>query len=448
MDFESYFRPADRSSQVANLQAAEKTIVRNPAINMWAVNSCRNIAMASFFESMNGGVSIKYRWAFNFSRTREIVSPVFPRSNFGYNWRIMNSLVMRAVFVLALAAVGFAVYSSSSEENNSVRAVIDAPAAAPSGMVWIPGGRFLMGSTTGAPDEQPVHDVIIDGFYMDIHEVTNEQFQKFVDATGYVTTAEKMPELDAIDPNSPLANVEIKPEFNVPGSICRRPVSSRDDLDPSIGAYSWWKYEPGADWKHPDGKGSSIKDKPNHPVVHVSWRDVVAYCEWAGARLPTEAEWEYAARGGLEQQTYPWGDERNPSGKWLNNIWQGDFPVENKLNDGFETTAPVGSFPANAFGLHDMSGNVWEWCSDYFRPDYYFQSPYRNPRGPESSYDPQEPGIIKRVQRGGSFMCSDSYCIGYRVSARMKGEEDTGAFHTGFRCVVSAKKLDQYKRPE
>lgn len=321
----------------------------------------------------------------------------------------------------------------------------DAPASAPEGMVWIPGGKFMMGNNTGAPDERPVHEVNVNGYFLDTHEVTNRDFKAFVDATGYVTTAERQPELGSIDPRSPLANAEIKPEFNVPGSICRRVVSSRDELDPAIGAYSWWSYVPGASWRTPDGEDSSIADRMDHPVVHVSWRDAAAYCEWAGVRLPTEAEWEYAARAGKAGLIYPWGNDRNPGGKWLNNIWQGDFPVENKVEDGFETTAPVGSFPPNEFGLHDMSGNVWEWCHDYYMPDYYMNSSRRNPMGPKESYDPQEPGIIKRVQRGGSFMCSDSYCVGYRTSARMKGEEDTGAFHTGFRCVVTPEMLPNYR---
>jgi formylglycine-generating enzyme required for sulfatase activity len=175
----------------------------------------------------------------------------------------------------------------------------------------------------------------------------------------------------------------------------------------------------------------------DHPVVHISWLDAQQYCRWAGKELPTEAQWEYAARGARSGQTYPWGNERNPDGRWLTNIWQGEFPIEDTGEDGFRRTAPVASFAANAYGLHDMSGNVWEWCQDYYQPEYYAESPTKNPPGPSSSFDPQEPGIIKRVQRGGSFMCSDQYCIGYRTTARMKGEEDTGAFHTGFRCVVN-----------
>ena len=304
------------------------------------------------------------------------------------------------------------------------------------GMAWIPGGVAVMGSDTGPPDETPPHPIAIDGFWMDITEVTNQQFKEFVDATNYVTLPERKPELRSIQKGSGLKDIAILEEFNQPGSICSLQLNSRDDIDPAKGAYSWWQYVPGADWKHPEGPDSNIDDRMNHPVVHVSWLDVNAYCDWAGKQLPTEAQWEYAARSGKDGKFYPWGNDRNPNGEWKQNIWQGTFPIEDTAEDGFKTTAPVATFPANDFGLHDMSGNVWEWCDDYYQPEYYSVSPLKNPPGPDSSFDPQEPGIIKRVQRGGSFMCSDQYCIGYRVSARMKGEEDTGAFHTGFRCVI------------
>jgi formylglycine-generating enzyme required for sulfatase activity len=308
-------------------------------------------------------------------------------------------------------------------------------------MVWIPAGQFVMGELNTVPDEFPPHEISLDGFWMDTTEVTNRQFEEFIKATGYVTTAERPPELRSIQPGSELEGVKILPELNKPGSICSLQLSSRDEIDPARGAYSWWQYVIGANWKHPEGPESTIDDRMDHPVVHVSWLDAKAYCDWAGKQLPTEAQWEYAARGGRSGQTYPWGTDRNPDGKWLHNIWQGEFPIEDTGEDGFVRTAPVRSFPPNDYGLHDMSGNVWEWCSDYYQPEYYSSSPRHNPPGPDSSFDPQEPGINKRIQRGGSFMCSDQYCVGYRVAARMKGEEDTGAFHTGFRCIVTPSML-------
>lgn len=308
-------------------------------------------------------------------------------------------------------------------------------------MQWIPGGRFEMGALNTVPDEFPPHVVALDGFWMDTTEVTNRQFKEFVDATGYMTTAERAPELRSIQPDSELANLQILPEFNKPGSICSLQLSSRDDIDPQKGAYSWWQYVPGANWMHPEGAESTIEDRMEHPVVHVSWLDAKAYCDWAGKKLPTEAQWEFAARGKRSGAVYPWGDALKPDGKWQHNIWQGEFPIKDIGEDGFTSTAPVKSFPPNDFGLYEITGNVWEWCADYYQPEYYAVSPSKNPPGPESSYDPQEPDIIKRVQRGGSFMCSDQYCVGYRVSARMKGEEDSGAFHTGFRCVVTPDML-------
>jgi len=317
----------------------------------------------------------------------------------------------------------------------------EADAARIQGMVWIPGGSFVMGNNHGPPDEAPRHAVALDGFWMDTLEVTNRQFKEFVDATGYITLPEKKPELRSLKEGSDLEQLAILEEMNQPGSICSLAISSRDEID-ERGAYSWWQYVPGANWKHPEGPDSTINDRLDHPVVHVSWLDVQEYCKWAGRMLPTEAQWEYAARGGHDGRVYPWGNTRQPNGKWLQNIWQGEFPVEDTGEDGHTSTAPVGSFEPNDYGLHDMSGNVWEWCSDYYRPDYYLTSEARNPEGPADSWDPQEPDIIKRVQRGGSFMCSEQYCIGYRVASRMKGEEDTGAFHTGFRTIITPQMLN------
>ncbi len=303
-----------------------------------------------------------------------------------------------------------------------------------------------MGDEKGQADETPVHNVTLDGFWIDKTEVTNAEFQKFVEATGYKTIAERTPKRE--DFIGQLADVSVIPEENLkPGSICFNENYDRKTLtrDHPLWPYQVWQYVKGANWRYPEGPESSIDDRLNHPVIHVSWDDAAAYCKWAGKNLPTEAEWEYAALGGKNGQTYPWGNELQPSGKWMANIWQGNFPDTNEVLDGYKTTAPVGTFPANGYGLFDMSGNVWEWCSDYYRPDYYANSPDRNPFGPTDSYDPNEPGMVKRVQRGGSFMCSDNYCIGYRTSARMKGTPDSGTFHCGFRCVVRARDFETYR---
>jgi formylglycine-generating enzyme required for sulfatase activity len=300
---------------------------------------------------------------------------------------------------------------------------------APDGMVWIPPGEFDMGSNDGLPDERPVHPVRLSGFFLDVHEVTNAQFRAFVDATGYVTTAERAPTVEEILAQSPPGTPPPPPEVLVPGALV---------LDATMANGWWWKWMPGASWRKPDGEHELRPEHDSHPVVQVSWDDAQAYAKWAKKRLPTEAEWERAARGGLAAQRYVWGAERNPEGRELANIWQGHFPEKNTVADGFERTAPVKSFPANGFGLFDMAGNVWEWTADWYRPDAYSRTPADalDPKGPADSFDPQEPGVAKRVTRGGSFLCSDNYCIGYRPSARMKSSPDTGLFHTGFRCAL------------
>lgn len=298
----------------------------------------------------------------------------------------------------------------------------------PSKMVWIPGGKFKMGSTDPAFfDAQPVHEVEVDGFWMDEHEVTNAEFAKFVEATGYKTVAERTPD-PADFPGVPAHLV-------VAGSGVFTPTDQRVPLDNPL---QWWRYVPGASWKNPDGAGSSIKGQQNKPVVHISYEDAAAYAKWAGKRLPTEAEWEFAAQAGKGQQKYYWGDELKPGGRWVANIYQGEFPNKNTMEDGYKYAAPVKSYPPNAYGLYDMDGNVWEWCSDFYRPDYYANSPKKNPQGPADSYDPDEPGVVKRVQRGGSFLCSDEYCIRYKAGSRGKGEVTSGSNNLGFRCVKDA----------
>lgn len=310
----------------------------------------------------------------------------------------------------------------------------------PPGMVWIPGGEFTMGSGSamGWPDEKPAHRVRVDGFWMDQSEVTNAQFREFVDATGYITTAEKAPDLDEIMRQSPPGTPPPPKESLVPGSLVfettKGPVNLND--------YSqWWRWTPGASWKHPEGPTSTIEGRENHPVVQVSWEDATAYAKWAGKRLPTEAEWEIAARGGLEEKPYVWGDEKPTDDAIFANLWQGNFPYKNTEKDGYSRTAPVMTFAPNGMGLYDMAGNVWEWCSDWYDRDLYSKRVGKptaiNPTGPEKSNDRERPFMPQRVQRGGSFLCNDGYCSRYRPSARHGSSPDTGMSHVGFRCVTT-----------
>ena len=306
---------------------------------------------------------------------------------------------------------------------------------APPDMLWVPGGTFLMGSEDFYPEEAPVHEVSVDGFWMDRHIVTNEQFARFVDATGYITVAER-PLNPADFPGAPPQNL-------VPGALVfqksRGPVDLKDYRN-------WWVWAPGTSWRHPRGPQSSLDDILQHPVVHIAYEDAEAYARWAGKELPSEAEWERAARGGLEGKKFTWGDEHFPGGKAMANSWQGEFPWQNLLVDGFPGTSPVGSFPANDYGLFDMAGNVWEWTSDWYvqrHADEMVQAccgPAVNPRitSAEKSYDPRQPAfrIPRRVVKGGSHLCAPNYCLRYRPAARQPQMIDTGMSHIGFRCIL------------
>jgi formylglycine-generating enzyme required for sulfatase activity len=320
-----------------------------------------------------------------------------------------------------------------------------APGTAPPGMVWVPGGEFSMGAAEPAGhdgnevgmqatyDSRPVHRVYVDGFWMDATEVTNRQFAEFVQATGYVTVAERTPRAEDF-PGAP-------PENLVAGSVVFSPPDHTVPLDTH---FRWWSYVKGADWRRPLGPASRIDGYDEYPVVHVAYEDVLAFAKWAGKRLPTEAEWEFAARGGLSGRLYPWGDDFLREGRFMANSHQGHFPNEDTAADAYKGIAPVAQFAPNGYGLFDVAGNVWEWTSDWYRADYYAQlaavgTVARNPRGPDTSFDPSEPDQPKRVHRGGSFLCTDQYCSRYMVGTRGKGEVSSGTNHLGFRLVKDVR---------
>lgn len=306
------------------------------------------------------------------------------------------------------------------------------------GMVWVPGGEFTMGSDDpdAKKDEKPPHSVRVDGFWMDATPVTNKQFKEFVDATGYVTTAEKAPTMEEIMSQVPPGTPPPPKELLVPASLVFKPTSGPVSLKSNR---AWWEWKPGANWKHPLGPDSSLEGKEDHPVVQVSWYDAEAYAKWAGKRLPTEAEWEFAALGGEKKQKYVWGNEEFSEETPQINIWQGEFPYKSTKPGGYIGTTPVKTYKPNKYGLYDMAGNVWQWCADLYHVLHYQNEAKKplsiNPKGPTASLDPEEPFATKYVHRGGSFLCHKSYCKGYRITARMKTCPDTSLNHLGFRCV-------------
>lgn len=317
----------------------------------------------------------------------------------------------------------------------------------PEGMVWIPGGTFLQGAVPqdkmAMKHEKPQHVVTVDGFFVDITEITNAQFSLFIEETGYMTIAEREIDWELMKKQLPEGTPKPHDSILQPGSLLFKKTKS---TVPNLYDFSqWWEWVIGVNWKHPNGPQSTLEGKENHPVVHISYQDAEAYCKWAGRRLPTEAEWEFAARGNRENTTYFWGDERSKLAKQANS-WEGEFPVFNTLEDGFERTAPVKSYPPNDFGLYDMAGNVWELTSDWYNVNYYAEllktdSVAVNPKGAQTAYNPNSPYVEEKIIKGGSFLCSDSYCASYRVSSRMGTSTDSSAEHVGFRTVVTPEML-------
>lgn len=312
----------------------------------------------------------------------------------------------------------------------------------PSNMKWIHPGEFTMGTDdeNSMPNERPAHRVKLAGFWIDEHNVTNAQFRKFVEATGYLTTAEKSVDWEElkrqVEPETP------KPpdEYLKPGALVFTPPDGPVDLRDLA---NWWTWTPGANWKHPQGPDSTIHGKDDFPVVQVSWDDAVAYAKWAKKRLPTEAEWEYASRGGADSKfRYYWGNEFKPNGKFMANTFTGEFPYKNTAEDGYSGVSPVKAFPPNAYGLYDMAGNVWNWCSDFYASDVHAKAHSAgvscDPKGPEKTFSPHNPRAIEHVIKGGSFLCNPNYCESYRPTARRGTPYDTGSEHVGFRCVMDA----------
>lgn len=361
-------------------------------------------------------------------------------------------LVIVAVAAVALAAIWVVKYQRSAPVTG-ISAHVDGkcPRATPAGMVLIPAGDFTMGSDAyyAFPNEKPAHTVRLHSYYLDANAVTNAQFKAFVDATGYLTVAERPVDWEELKKQVAPGTPKPPPEQLAPGSMVFVPTEGPVDLRQMA---NWWQWKSGADWRHPEGPGSSIETRMNHPVVQVSYEDAEAYAKWAGKRLPTEAEWEFAARGGLVKARYAWGDaEAHPAaGRHMANTWTGDFPWRNTATDGFVGTSPVGSFPANGYGLYDMAGNVWNWCSDFYRGDTFAARADQpemcgNPSGPDLRLqehridgDPSPaavPGQIRHVTKGGSFLCNPSYCESYRPSARRGTPPDTGTSHIGFRLA-------------
>jgi sulfatase modifying factor 1 len=371
----------------------------------------------------------------------------------------MNTTLPATALAIFLCGVWVSAPSSHviAEASPAVSAVflptvlnrISQPLAAPVGMALIPGGEFSMGCNDprsmphggheAMSDCRPIHRVSVDPFFMDKSDVTNREFARFVLASGYVTVAERKPD--------PKDFPGVDPAKLVSGSLVFTPPAQPVALDDYA---RWWRYVPGANWRHPLGPQSNLRRRDRYPVVHIAFEDAQAYAKWAHKRLPTEAEWEFAARGGLTGKPYAWGDQMQPGGKWMANTHQGSFPDHDSAEDGFAGIAPVAQFAANGFGLYDITGNVWQWTADWYRAGYYAELAasggiIRNPQGPADANDPDEPGVPKRVQRGGSFVCTEQYCTRFIVGTRGKGEISSATNHIGFCCVRDLPKSAKHK---
>ncbi len=379
-----------------------------------------------------------------------------PRLKYGYGFKlVLTGTIILFVFLGCKKKEESSQSTSSldktiSEEGSvSISMVEKKPDSItpPEGMVWIPAGTYEQGAvskdTLAMKHEKPAHLVAVDGFFMDEHEVTNDRFSKFVDETGYITVAERKIYWEELKKQLPTGTPKPPDSLLQPGSLL---FKKNLPLNVDLNDYSqWWEWSIGTHWKAPNGPKSTLQGKGNHPVVHVAFEDALAYCKWAGRRLPTEAEWEYAAKGNMKKTIFFWGDEPGELPKYAN-TWEGDFPVINHLHDGFDNKAPVGSFKPNGFGLYDMAGNVWEWTSDFYQTGYYKDLLNEkkisiNPKGPSRVYNGTHATFSERVIKGGSFLCSDSYCASYRASARMANTEDSSTEHLGFRTVLSLDML-------
>ncbi|MBV7269413.1 formylglycine-generating enzyme family protein [Winogradskyella sp. WHY3] len=357
-------------------------------------------------------------------------------------------MISKPYFFCPLIFLVLFVSCKSDVKQNKDPLVVGTLKTAPKGMVWIPGGTFTQGAVPHDKEamqhEKPSHKVSVDGFFMDITEVTNAQFSEFIEATGYITTAERNVSWEELKKQVPAGTAKPHDSILKAGSLCfKKTKSSVSNL---YDFSQWWEWTIGANWRRPKGKGSSIEGKENYPVIHISYDDAIAYCKWANRRLPTEAEWEYAAQGGIENTIYFWGDDKRDLSKMANS-WEGEFPLNNTKTDGYELHAPVKSYKPNGFGLYDIAGNVWEWTNDWYNTNYYnelesLKNTSENPQGAQKPYNPSNIYTQEKIIKGGSFLCSASYCASYRISARMGTSLDSSLEHLGFRTVATEEMLN------